>query len=166
MNAKTAKATPNYWTALNVEQGASKQRIVAAYRKLSQTMHPDKGGDEKVWALITAAFNALKADPQHFWGQNGDSSWQRDYEAATKPKAKTGGRPKGTSDGWVFEEREGESKDDRRRRYARERQQFRYANEPDYAAARKAASLKSHKKTNERRKAEREAAEKNAPAAA
>ena len=41
--------------------------------------------------------------------------------AATKPQPKAG-RPKGTTDGWVFTEKDGESKDDRRRRYARERQ--------------------------------------------
>jgi DnaJ-class molecular chaperone len=169
MNAKTCKPTPNYWTALNVEQGASKQKIVAAYRKLSTTMHPDAGGDEKLFALITAAFNALKADPSHFWGQNGDSSWQRDYIAATKPadepEPKAAGRPK-IEDGFVFEDIEGESKDDRRRRYARTRQQYRYANDPEFAKARKEASLRSHAKKAARDKAAKEAAKNASPAAA
>ena len=165
MNAKTCAPTPNYWTALNVEQGASKQKIVAAYRKLSQTMHPDAGGDEKLFSLITAAFNALKADTNHFWGSNGDSGWQRDYVAATTKPAdepKTAGRPRAKiNDGFVFEDIEGESKDDRRRRYARTRQQYRYVNEPEFAAARKAAS----KKCTDAAKAKRDAAKKS-PAAA
>jgi DnaJ-class molecular chaperone len=161
-----ATPKPTYWTALNVEQGASKQKIVAAYRKLAKELHPDNGnGESALFTLVTAAYNVLKSDPQHVFGSKADLTWQRDYLAATaKPKAESKARK--TNDGWVFEEREGESKEDRRRRYARERQQYRYANDPDFAAARKAASLKSHKKTNDRRKAEREAAEKNAPAAA
>ena len=38
-----ATPKPTYWTALGVEEGATKQKIVAAYRKLARELHPDNG---------------------------------------------------------------------------------------------------------------------------
>ncbi len=47
---------------------------------------------------------------------------------------------------FAFEEIEGESKNDRRKRYARESQKFRYANDPEFAAKRRESSKRSHAK--------------------
>lgn len=129
--------TATYHTALKIEQGASKQKIVAAYRAISKELHPDVAPERAAeFSLVTAAFNVLKANPLHVFGDKSDLAWQRDYLAATAPAPKA----KGTNDGWVFVEKADESKDDRRKRYARERQAFRYAADPAFAQARKDAS--------------------------
>jgi hypothetical protein len=137
--------------------------LKAAYAEAAKTGHPDHDGDPVLWALITSAYNEMKsilAKKRGATESKTDEAWLRSFTEATKPKAKSNG----TGDGWVFEEVDGESKDDRRKRYARSRQQFRYATDPEYAAARKEASLRSHKKSAERAKAEKAA--KAAPAAA
>lgn len=65
---------------------------------------------------------------------------------------------------FVFAEVEGESKDDRRRRYARERQQWRYATDPEFAASRRSASKKSHSKSAAAKKAAKAADATEQPA--
>jgi hypothetical protein len=130
--------------------------IKDAYRAAAANgLHPDHGGDAELWALVTAAYNELKAIFTKKRGKSinhTDEAWLRAFDKATAPKLaaapKADKKAAGskTTDGWVFEEKDGESKDDRRKRYARERQQYRYASDPDFAAARKAASKKSHSK--------------------
>lgn len=150
---------PTYWTALNIDPGASKQKIVAAYRKLAKELHPDNGnGESKLFTLVTAAYNVLKANPQHVWGARGDASWQRDYIAATaRSKAEK------TANKWGIAPRgKDESADDYRRRYAREAQKARYESDPDYAAKRRESSVRSHAK----KRAADKAAKNSAPASA
>lgn len=152
------KPSPNFHDALGVKQDVSAETIKRAYRRIAKEMHPDAGnGETELFKLITAAYQGLKDDPARPWGQRGDATWQQSYLKATaKPKAE---RPKAEGE-FVFEDIEGESKQDRRRRYARTRQAFRYQTDPEYAAARRASSVKSHKASRERAKAA-----KNAPAA-
>jgi hypothetical protein len=137
--------------------------VKAAYREAaSNGLHPDHGGDEKMWSLITSAYNELKAITTKKRGKTltkTDEAWLRDFMVATEPVAD---EPKPAADvptEWVFEDIEGESKEDRRKRYARTRQAYRYATDPEYAASRKAASLKSHAKSNAAKKAAKEARE-------
>ena len=149
--ARTAK--PTYWTALGIDEGASKQKISAAYRKIAGNgAHPDNGGDSVLFTLVTAAYNALKADPALVFGSKADLAWQRDFMAATKPAPKA---PPADGEKYVFVKREGEDKADARRRYARESQQFRYARDAEYAAKRRAASVASHAKARAAAKAAR-----------
>lgn len=135
-----AAKKPTYWTALNIEQGASKQKIVAAYRKAATEMHPDKAPERAAeFALVTAAYNVLKANPLHVFGGKSDLAWQRDFIAATV-------KPTAEGDKYVFVKKDGEDKAAARRRYARESQAFRYAKDPEFAAARRAASKKCNDK--------------------
>ena len=55
--------TTHYYEILGVEKTASTQDILKAYRQLARTMHPDKGGDPKVFAELTQAKEIL-TDPE------------------------------------------------------------------------------------------------------
>ena len=52
----------NYYSTLGVEKDASKDVIKKAFRKLAQTHHPDKGGDEAKFKEITEAYSILSDD--------------------------------------------------------------------------------------------------------
>ena len=65
-----------YFEILNVEVGASKEKIKKAYRKLAHQHHPDKGGDEAKMKMINEAYAILSnpakvqrpaAQPQYAW---------------------------------------------------------------------------------------------------
>jgi mono/diheme cytochrome c family protein len=89
--------TTTYWTALNITETATTAEVKEAYRKLSETQHPDKGGDDDRWKLITAAFNATKniaARRRGGFGNRSDLAWQRAWEALPKPQAKKAKAPK------------------------------------------------------------------------
>jgi hypothetical protein len=45
IRAAALKAAKRWWGILGVPQTATKEDILAAYRKLAVTRHPDKGGD-------------------------------------------------------------------------------------------------------------------------
>lgn len=107
-------------------------------------MAPDRAAE---FTLVTAAFNALKADPFRFFGSKADLAWQRDYITATKPAPAAGGEK------YHFLKREGESKDDARKRYARESQQWKYARDPDFARRRREASNRCNAKKRAAKKA-------------
>jgi mono/diheme cytochrome c family protein len=84
-----------YYTVLGITETATAAEVKEAYRKLSETQHPDKGGDAERWKLITAAFNAAKniaANRRGGFGNRPDQAWQRAWEAlaptAEAPKAK------------------------------------------------------------------------------
>lgn len=49
----------NYYTTLGVERSASQKEIKTAFRKLAHKHHPDKGGDEKKFKEINAAYQTL-----------------------------------------------------------------------------------------------------------
>jgi hypothetical protein len=86
-----------FYTALGIAETATAAEIKEAYRKLSETQHPDKGGDAERWKLITAAFNAAKniaAGRRGGWGNRSDLAWQRAWEALPKPQAKKAKAPK------------------------------------------------------------------------
>lgn len=140
--------------------------MTKAYRALAGNgEHPDNGGNEDRWKLVTAAYTELKKIFSKKRGSTETKSDERWYSAwidLTRPQSatppKSGPSASASSDGtveWKFEDIEGESKEDRRRRYARTRQQFRYATDPDYAKARKEASVRSHKKARDAKKAEK-----------
>lgn len=135
--------------------------VTKAYRAIAGNGdHPDNGGNGERFALITAAYNELKAISGKKRGtltRKSDEAWLRAWNAlpnsahagtsTSKGEAKPEvAKRQPRTDGWVFEEREGESKEDRRKRYARERQAFRYANDPEFAAARKRQSRDSHQR--------------------
>lgn len=161
--------------------------VKAAYANLaSNGMHPDHGGDPELWKLITAAYNEAKgifSKKRGKYESKTDQLWLMAFEAlqkpatspsepeaagteepkvdepkAEEPKADKRAAGSKTTDGWVFEEKDGESKDDRRKRYARERQAYRYANDPDFAASRKKASRDSHQRTVKAKEAAKAAA--------
>ena len=82
--------TATYYTALGIAETATAAEIKEAYRKLSETQHPDKGGDGERWKLITAAFNAAKniaARRRGGFGNRSDQAWQRAWDALA-PQAK------------------------------------------------------------------------------
>ncbi|MGE5540906.1 MAG: molecular chaperone DnaJ [Bacillota bacterium] len=60
----------NYYEVLGVDKKASKDDIKKAFRKLAQTHHPDKGGDEAKFKEITEAYSVL-----------GDDRKRREYDS-------------------------------------------------------------------------------------
>jgi curved DNA-binding protein len=53
----------DYYAALGLRRGASQEEIKKAYRKLAMQHHPDRGGDEKKFKEIAAAYEVL-SDPE------------------------------------------------------------------------------------------------------
>jgi len=51
--------TTKLYETLEIEKGADAKEIKKAYRKLSRTHHPDKGGDEHKFKEINAAYEIL-----------------------------------------------------------------------------------------------------------
>lgn len=144
----------------------TREDVTKAYRAVAANgEHPDNGGDSKRWTLVNSAFNQLKAiysKKRGGYENKGDTAWKAEWDALAKPtpkakpKAKRTAKPK-TAKGpnkWGVEPRRAdETADDYRRRYARETQAARYAADPDYAAKRKEASVRSHKKARDAAKA-------------
>jgi hypothetical protein len=82
--------TTTYWTTLNLAETATVAEVKEAYRKLSETQHPDKGGDAERWKLLTSAFNAAKArvaGRRGGWGTRSDLAWLRAWEAQAAKEA-------------------------------------------------------------------------------
>jgi len=82
--------TVTYWTVLNLTETATAAEVKEAYRKLSETMHPDKGGDAELWKLLTTAFNAAKARAagrRGDWGTRSDQAWLRAWDALAAKQA-------------------------------------------------------------------------------
>jgi hypothetical protein len=82
--------TDTYWTALNLTETATTAEVKEAYRKLSETQHPDKGGDAELWKLLTSAFNAAKsraARRRGGWGTPSDLAWLRAWDALAAQQA-------------------------------------------------------------------------------
>jgi molecular chaperone DnaJ len=53
----------DYYAVLGVEQGASREEIKRAYRRLAHQYHPDKaGGDEEKFKEVNAAYQVLSDD--------------------------------------------------------------------------------------------------------
>lgn len=52
----------NYYAILGVSQDSSQKDIKKTYYKLSFTHHPDKGGDQLVFAEITEAYDTLSSE--------------------------------------------------------------------------------------------------------
>jgi curved DNA-binding protein len=53
----------DYYSTLGLKRGASPDEIKKAYRSMAMKHHPDRGGDEKKFKEISAAYDTL-SDPQ------------------------------------------------------------------------------------------------------
>ena len=53
----------DYYSILGIKRGASPEEIKKAYRQMAMKHHPDRGGDEKMFKEIAAAYDML-SDPQ------------------------------------------------------------------------------------------------------
>lgn len=53
----------DYYSTLGLKRGANDDEIKKAYRSLAMKYHPDRGGDEKKFKEISAAYEAL-SDPE------------------------------------------------------------------------------------------------------
>jgi curved DNA-binding protein CbpA len=170
-----------YWDALGVSRDATTAEIKAAYRKLAEVSHPDKGADPRKWQLITAAFNAAKmisAKKRGGWGRGGDLAWARDWDNLGKPEPKAEEprqeeqpkaegrcghagkngpcvRPAGHNPktGHYTQEMM-----DKKKAFSAKRGKERYQSDEAYRERMKAASRVSHKKGREAAKAARQAA--------
>ena len=49
----------DYYKTLNINSNSSTDEIKKAFRNLSKTHHPDKGGDENTFKEISAAYDTL-----------------------------------------------------------------------------------------------------------
>lgn len=55
---------PQYYTLLNVDPNATSSQIKKAYRKMSLTKHPDKGGNAEAFSEITKAYEVLSSEEE------------------------------------------------------------------------------------------------------
>ena len=51
--------TNDLYAALDLSRDASREDVRAAYRRASKRAHPDKGGTQKQWALVSLARDVL-----------------------------------------------------------------------------------------------------------
>lgn len=63
----------NHYATLGVPPVATAEELHVAYKTLALRHHPDRGGDGKLFATITAAYGVLK-----------DPARRRDYDAQLK----------------------------------------------------------------------------------
>lgn len=70
----------DYYTTLGLKRGASQEEIKKAYRSLAMKHHPDRGGDEKKFKDISAAYDIL-SDPQK----------KQMFDSGMDPNAQQGG---------------------------------------------------------------------------
>ena len=55
---------PDYYELLGVARTATTAEIKAAYRSISKTAHPDAGGNEGLFRLVSIAYKTLIDPPQ------------------------------------------------------------------------------------------------------
>jgi curved DNA-binding protein CbpA len=55
-----AQQAVEYYKVLGLKRDASKSDIKKAFRKLALKHHPDRGGDEEMFKIITEAHDVLR----------------------------------------------------------------------------------------------------------
>ena len=70
------------YAVLGVDKGATSREITKAYRSLAMKHHPDKGGDDKKFKVITDAYEVL-SNPERrkaydVGGRTGSTTWNMD----------------------------------------------------------------------------------------
>lgn len=143
----------------------TKDEMTSAYKKYAVTDHPDHGGDATLFTLRTAAFNQMKlvfAKKRGMGVNKGDKLWLEQFVTAMTPinefsaaeekfyqkmYEKPYENPNVVTWKMVKPVRlSDESREDYNRRYARAYAAWRYAYDPNYAAARRASSRACHQR--------------------
>jgi DnaJ homolog subfamily A member 2 len=84
--AKEEANTTKYYELLGVDKSASCADIRKKYRVLAKTMHPDKGGDPKVFAEITHAAEILSdPDKRKVYDAHGEEGINQGMSASSGP---------------------------------------------------------------------------------
>ena len=77
-----------YYKILEIEVGASKEKIKKAYRTLAHKYHPDKGGDEAKMKELNEAYAVLtkpvSLQPQHMQPQYTWYTYTCSYQYSTR----------------------------------------------------------------------------------
>jgi hypothetical protein len=60
--ALTGPSTPDWWDVLEVRRDASRDIVLANYRRLRSDHHPDRGGDPAAFQRIQRAFEQFEAN--------------------------------------------------------------------------------------------------------
>tara|TARA_B100000212_G_scaffold134972_1_gene101449 strand:- start:3447 stop:3923 length:477 start_codon:yes stop_codon:yes gene_type:complete len=73
----------NYYEILGLEKNCSKEDIKSSYIKLAKKYHPDKGGCENMFKLVSEAYNILYDNKKRF---NYDNNYILEtYDTYTNP---------------------------------------------------------------------------------
>ena len=80
----TPTVTPDPWQILGIARGADPATVRAAYHRLAQRHHPDRGGDARRMAAVNRAYAALR---------NARSTSQASTAGAGRPPAASAQRP-------------------------------------------------------------------------
>ena len=83
------------YTLLNVKRNSfTIDELKTNYRKLSRSLHPDRGGDERLFKIVTNAFRALMAEARAREGDATHAELKRGYERAADQGVATEGIPR------------------------------------------------------------------------
>lgn len=83
------------YTLLNVKRNAfTMEELKANYRKLSRSLHPDRGGDERLFKIVTNAFRTLMAEARNRAGDATHDELKRGYERAADQGSASDGIPR------------------------------------------------------------------------
>lgn len=98
----------NHYETLGVDQNASQEDIKRAYKKLAMKFHPDRGGDERRFKEISAAYDVL-SNPQkkqeYDFSRNGNGGFSFQFGGGSPFDDMFGGMFRGASGGFQFRSR-------------------------------------------------------------
>ena len=87
------------YVLLNVRRNCTEDELKASFKRMSKRVHPDRGGDEHLFKLLTDAFRQLMAETRARRGDSTHEELKRGYARASSSAAEPGDRGSEGSEG-------------------------------------------------------------------